>query len=251
MKRCVLALAGLLALPVCAQAQTRPVYTPEAVPEQLPTSRLSVTPFVGARVPYNTGSFYVIGANGEQLLVEEQREGSYAVGLNADAAFRGPFRFIASVAYSGSRQDNFVFGAPGDSLPEGGFTTDGPTLWFAKVGLSARLPDPIPDERRFHPAAFVSVAPALVFVNHPSAGSSQHFALNIGADAVTRIGRGNFALNIGLEDYITFWNTDDFRERNVAQFADDPRFEGGAVNIDYDYSTANILMLRLGVSYRH
>jgi len=251
MKRCVLALAGLLALPVCARAQSRPIYVPEAPPQQLPGARFSVTPFVGARVPYNTGTFYVLGANGQQLVVEEQREGSYAVGLNADARLTGPFSLVASVAYSGPQQDNFLFGTPGDSVPDGSFTDDSPTLWFAKAGVSARLPDPVPDERRFHPSAFVTVAPAMVFVNDAGGGNSQHLALNLGADAVTRIGRGNFALNLGIEDYITFWNTDDFRARDEARFGSETRFAGQGVSIDYDYSTANIVMLRLGVSYRH
>lgn len=252
MKRFALTLAaGLLALPGVAGAQTRPVYTPEPHPQQLPHSRWAITPYVGARVPYNTGTFYVTGANGADLQVEEEREGSPAVGLNADFFFRRVFGFTAGVAYSSAPQDIFTYGTPGDSLPEGRFITDAPAMWFAKAGITARLPDPRPDDRRFHPSAFVTVAPAIVFMGeHAGEERTQHFALNLGADATTRIGRSGFAFQIGLEDYITFWNTDRFLERDAARFGTEPRFEGEPVAIDYNYRTGNILMARFGISYR-
>jgi hypothetical protein len=252
MKRFALTLAaGLLALPAVAGAQSRPVYAPEPHPQQLPHSRWAITPYIGARVPYNTGTFYVTGANGADLQVEEEREGSPALGLNADFFFRRVFGFTAGVAYSSAPQDIVTFGTPGDSLPEGRFITDAPSMWFAKAGITARLPDPRPDDRRFHPSAFVTVAPAIVFMGeHGGQGRTQHFALNLGADATTRIGRSGFAFQIGLEDYITFWNTDDFLERDAARFGSEPRFEGGPVAIDYNYSTGNILMARFGISYR-
>ncbi|HLL84615.1 MAG TPA: hypothetical protein VK420_18255 [Longimicrobium sp.] len=251
MKRFALTLAaGLLALPAVAGAQTRPAYAPEPHPQQLPHSRWAITPFIGARVPYNTGTFYVTGANGADLQVEEEREGSPAVGVNADFFFRRVFGLTAGVAYSSAPQDIFTYGTPGDSLPEGRFITDAPSMWFAKAGITARLPDPRPDDRRFHPSAFVTVGPAIVFVGeHAGQERTQHFALNLGADATTRIGRTGFAFQIGLEDYITFWNTDDFLERDAARFGTEPRFEGEPVAIDYNYSTGNILMARFGISY--
>ena len=252
MKRFALTLAaGLLALPAVAGAQTRPVYAPEPHPQQLPHSRWAITPFIAARVPYNTGTFYVTGANGADLQVEEEREGSPAVGLNADLYLRGPFGVTAGVAFSGARQDIFTYGTPGDSLPEGRFITDAPSMWFAKAGITARLPDPRPDDRRFHPSAFVTVAPALVFMGeHAGRESTRHFALNLGADATARIGRSGFAFQLGLEDYITFWDTERFLERDASRFGGEPRFEGEAVSIDYNYSTANIIMARFGISYR-
>ncbi len=252
MKRFALTLAaGLLALPAVAGAQTRPVYTPEPHPQQLPHSRFAITPFIGTRVPYNTGTFFVTGANGVDLRVEEEREGSPAIGVNADVFLRGPLGVTAGVAFSGAQQDIFTFGTPGDSLPEERFITDSPSMWFAKAGFTARLPDPRPDDRRFHPSAFVTVAPALVFVGeHAGQESTRHFALNLGADATARIGRSGFAFQLGLEDYITFWNTERFLERDASRFGSEPRFEGEPVAIDYNYSTANILVARFGISYR-
>ncbi|HEX8212179.1 MAG TPA: hypothetical protein VF584_18525 [Longimicrobium sp.] len=251
MKRFALTLAaGLLALPAVAGAQTRPVYSPEPHPQQLPHSRWAITPYIGARVPYNTGTFYVTGANGADLQVEEEREGAPAVGLNADFFFRRVLGFTAGVAFSAAPQDIFTYGTAGDTIVDR-FITDAPAMWFAKAGITARLPDPSPDDRRFHPSAFVTVAPAIVFMGeHAGQESTRHFALNLGADATARIGRSGFAFQIGLEDYITFWDTERFLERDAARFGSEPRFEGEPVLIDYNYSTANILMARFGISYR-
>ena len=253
MKRFALTLAGLLTLPVLAGAQTRPVYSPEPHPQQLPHSRFSVTPFVGARIPYNTGTFYVAGSNGNthQLEIEEEREGSPAVGLNLDVLLRGPFAFTTGLAYSGGVQDIFTYGVPGDSVAEGRIITDAPEMWFVKAGLTARLPDPIRDDRRFHPSGFITVAPAMVFAGETTLrNATRHLALNLGADATARIGRSGWAFQVGLEDYITFWNSDDFGARDAAIFGSDERFGGEPVFVDYDYRTANIFMVRFGVSYR-
>jgi hypothetical protein len=251
MKCSALALAALVALPLAAEAQTRPVYTPDPHPQQLPFSRFAVTPFVGVNVPFILGTYTVVGDNGEQLVVEEQREGSPVVGLNLDVALNRVFGVTAGAAYNTGANDIFTFGTPGDSAAEGRFGVGAPDMVLLKAGVTARLPDPVPDERRFHPSAFVTVAPALVFVEStPLQGSTRAFALNIGADATTRIGRSGWALQLGLEDYITFWNDEDFVERDAALFAGDPRFAGEPVRIFYGERSPTLLVARLGVSYR-
>ena len=251
MKRFALTLAGLLALPVLAEAQTAPVYTPEPHPQQLPHSRFAITPFVATRIPFSTGGYYLTGENGVQILVEEERQAAAAAGLNLDVLLRGPFAFTAGVAFSDGPRNRLAYGAPSDSLPEDRKLVDAPSMWFAKAGITARIPDPIRDDRRFHPSGFVTVAPAMVFLGStPGQEATQHFALNLGADATARIGQSNFAIQLGLEDYITFWNTDDFAAHDAGRFAADPRFEGGAVFIDYNYDIGSILLARLGVSYR-
>lgn len=250
MKRFALTLAGLLAFPAMAGAQTGPVYTPEPHPQQLPHTRFAITPFIAARIPGN-GSFYVTGENGAQLLVEEEHQGNAAVGLNVDVLLRGPFYFTAGAAYSGGGQDILTFGSPLDSLPQGRVLVDAPSMWFAKAGITARLPDPIRDDRRFHPSAFVTVAPAMVFTTEtPGQEATQQFALNLGADATVRLGQSNFALQLGVEDYLAFWNNDDFVARDAGRFAPFPAFEEGAVTVDYNSGTRNILLARFGVSYR-
>ena len=53
MNRSALALLGLLALPLTAAAQDRPLLANEPPPERLPVSRFSVMPYIG-RSGWNT-----------------------------------------------------------------------------------------------------------------------------------------------------------------------------------------------------
>lgn len=254
MNRCALALLGLLALPATAAAQDRPLLANEPPPERLPDHRFAITPYVGVRVPFNTGDQVIFLEGGDQFRFSSERGGSGMVGLNAEMRLRGPVNLVVGGAYSGREQD--VLTVVGQDSSVTLFELDGPAIWFAKAGVTVRLPDPIPDNRRFHPSAFVTVAPSLIWLDWADIdgapddlnGSSHHFGINLGIDAVTRLGAtGGWALTLGLEDFITFWDTDALLVRDQAI---GETVAGEPVTIDYDYSTSNILALRLGVSYR-
>lgn len=251
----VLALAGLLALPTAAAAQNEGGFATEPPAELVPYTRFSITPWVGFRVPYGSGDYFVFTEEGEeQLLIDEDRGGGAAVGLDAAVQVRGPLNVIASVAYSAADEDQLtVTDEDGEQLF---YEANGPQIWFLKAGVQYRLPDPIPDNRRFHPAAYVSVAPALVWADWPDiegldnddvTGSTRNFALNIAFDAATNLGSRGLTLTFGLEDYITFWNEDSIRARDEVLLGS--LFED-TVTVDYDAAAANILMLRAGVSWR-
>jgi hypothetical protein len=253
MNRCVLALAGLLALPVCAAAQSGGMPTAEQNPLQLPHSRFAVTPFIGVRVPYTTGTYHVSTEDGGQYAVEQDREGGWAAGVNGEAFLNRSLGAIVGFTYSSAGQDIYRFvgrNGTADSLE-----ADGPTYWMAKAGMTWRLPDPVRDTRRFHPSAIITVAPALVVADYGDidgfpelSGSSTSFALNLGADAVARLGsRGKWAISVGLEDYVTFWNQDDQVDRETFIWSG---LTNDVVTVDYDYGTSNIFLIKLGVSYR-
>jgi hypothetical protein len=256
MKRCALALLGLLALPLsAAAAQDRSLLTGEPPPERLPESRFSVTPYVGVRIPFTTGDIALVDEDGNQYLLAYQRGGGPMAGIDVSARIRGPIHFIAGGAYSAGREDVLrLADAAGDSLDER--RTDGPAFWFARAGVQVRLADPTPDNRRFHPSALVTVAPALVFTSwgddngfpdEANEGSTA-FALNVGADAAARIGRSDrWSFSVGLHDYIAFWNNDDFavRDAYVGEV-----LLGTPVGASYGSSTSHLLTARFGVSYR-
>jgi hypothetical protein len=256
MKCSALALLGLLALPLtAAAAQDRSLLTGEPPPERLPESRFSITPYVGARVPFTTGDAVLVDNQGNTFLLAYQRGGGPMAGVDVTARIVGPVHFLVGGAFSASTQDVLrLADASGDSLDER--TTDGPSYWFARAGVQVRLADPTPDNRRFHPSALITVAPALVGTNwgttagFPAAANkgSTSFALNLGADAAARIGRSDrWSFSIGVQDYLAFWNTDRFRARDAVVGG---ALLGGPVTIDYDYSSSNILTARFGVSYR-
>lgn len=250
----VLALAGLLALPAAAAAQNNGGFASEPPVELVPYTRFAITPWVGFRVPYGSGDFFVFTEDSAQFQLDENRGGSAAIGV--DAAFRvmGPLNVIAGLAYSGSDQNELtIIDQEGNSRL---FQADGPEVWFIKAGVQYRLPDPIPDNRRFHPAAYLTVAPAMVFMDWPDyegfegdavIGSTRNFALNLGVDAVTNIGSRGLALSFSVEDYLTFLDEDRIRVRDEALLGD---FFEQPVVVSYNESTNNILVLRAGLSWR-
>ena len=254
MNRSALALLGLLALPLAAAAQNdRPLLANEPPPERLPESNVSVTPYLGARVPFNTGTAVLVTEGGEQFNLRWERGGAPMLGVDVTARVRGPFHFVGGAAYSG-RRDDLVMLASANAVDT--VAAQGAAYWFAKAGVQVRLADPNPDNRRFHPSAFITVAPALVwadfndipgFTDDANRGSA-HFALNLGADAAARIGRSErWSFTLGVQDYLAFWNTDRLTARD-AEIGE--AVLSTPVTVAYDYGTSNILTLRFGISYR-
>ena len=251
----VLALAGVLALPAAAAAQTGG-FAAQPPADLVPFTRFAVTPWIGLRVPYGYGDYFVFTEGGDQFRLEEDRGGGAAVGLNAEYRITGPLNLVAGVAYSAADEDELTISTVGTTPTSTTFLSDGAEMWFVKAGLQYRLPDPIPDNRRFHPAAYLTVAPSIVVMDFPDVeglenddvtGSSTHFGLNLGVDAVTNLGSRGLALSFGLEDYLTFWDQDRIRVRDQAMLGS---FFEEPVTIDYDSNSANILVLRAGLSWR-
>jgi hypothetical protein len=249
----VLALAAAMVVPAAVQAQANPGFVPEPHPNVLSFARFAVTPFVGLRVPYGSGTYYLLFDDGTQFRLNEDRGGGTALGLQAEAQIAGPLNFVASGTYSSGNEDVVHFRDGSTDL--GSIRFDGPAIWFAKAGLSYRIPDPAPDTRRYHPSAAITVAPAVVFTRprgFDGAGAEirrnrQHFALNLGVDAAHRIGSRGLALHLGVEDYITFWNASGMRVRDEALFGE--VFEE-PVLVVYDRTHSNLFIMRLGVSFR-
>jgi hypothetical protein len=255
----VFALAGALALPAVAAAQNDGGFASQPPADLVPYTRFAITPWVGLRVGYGSGDYFVFTEGGEQFRLDEDRGGGAAIGVNAEYQLRGPLNLVAGVAYSAANEDEINVSTVGDDPVVTTLLADGPEVWFLKAGFQYRLPDPVPDNRRFHPAAYVTVAPSLVLVDYADFdgleedvvddvnGSSRHFGLNIGVDAVTNIGSRGLALSLGFEDYLTFWDEDRLRVRDevlLGTVFEEP------VTINYDAASANILMLRAGLSWR-
>lgn len=253
----VFALAGLLALPATAAAQDTGGFDVDPRPELVPFTRVAVTPWVGFRVPYGSADYFVVTEQGEQFRLDEERGGGVALGLDAAYQLRGPLNLVAGFSYSEADTDVLnVRDLQGNQIS---FQSHGPEVWFLKAGVQYRLPDPVPDNRRFHPAAYITVAPALVWVDWPDfegadeevaddvSGTSRQFALNLGVDAVTRLGSRGLALTFSVEDYLTFWDTERTRVRDellLGSLFEEP------VEVEYSASSNNILILRAGLSWR-
>jgi hypothetical protein len=243
MRLSVLALAGLLALPAAAAAQD------PLPPGQLPPARFSVTPFVGMRVPYSTGNAYLFTGDGRSFVINEDRGGGALAGVEGEARVRGPLSVLGSLAYSNAGDyDIRLTSGEGEQIPLIG---DTPDTWMAKLAVAYRLPEPRPDNRRFHPAGFLSVGPSLVRTNWADSdldgSGDNHWGLNLGVHTATTLGTPRLALNLGIEDYLTFWDTERLAAHEATLYGD--FFEDTAA-VDFDYSSSNLVMLRLGLSFR-
>jgi hypothetical protein len=249
----LLALSGALLFPAAAAAQMDQGHAPEPHPAVLPFAGFAVTPYLGFRVPYGTGDYYLTFTDGSQLVVRDERGGGSALGLMVEGQVHGPLSVVAAGTFSTGTPDD-VFIPFEDGVQRIRF--DGPNIFFARAGLSYRLPEPDPDTRRFHPAAALSVGPAMVWTRPRGfddfgvelSRNRSHFALSVAADAAQRIGTRGLAFSLGLENYLTFWNAEGIRARDEALFTD--LFQQ-PVGVLYDRTHANILLLRAGVSFRH
>ena len=247
MRRSVLALAGLLALPAAAAAQ-------DPIPGQLPPARFAVTPFVGIRVPYSAGNAYLFTPEGGQYVIDEERGGGPVVGLEAQARLRGPVSLLGSIAFSDAGSTDIALISPedGTQIP---LRADNPSTWMGKLAVAYRLPEPRPDNRRFRPAGYLVAGPALVRTDQHDdeglggdlSGASNHWGLNLGVHTATTLGSPRLALHFGIEDYLTFWDTDRLAEQEAAAYA--IHFGEGTL-VDFDYSSSNLVVLRAGLSFR-
>lgn len=248
MRRSVLALAGLLALPAAAAAQD------PLPPGQLPGARFAVTPFIGLRVPYAAGDAYLFTPENGQFIIDEQRGGGPVVGAEVEARLRGPVSLLGSVGYTdaGSTDITLISGEDGTRLP---YRSDNPSMWIGKLAVAYRLPEPRPDNRRFRPAGYVMAGPALVrtdrrdddFLGGDLSGASNHWGVNLGVHTATQLGSPRLALHFGIEDYVTFWDTDRLAAEEAAAYG---VLFGEGTLVDMDYSSSNLVMLRAGVSFR-
>lgn len=248
MRLSVLALAGLLALPAAAAAQ-------EPVPAgQLPSARFAVTPFFGIRVPYSTGDAYLFTPNDGQYLIGEERGGGPVVGAEVEARVRGPVSLLGSLGFSDAGSTTITLLSPedGSAIP---LRADNPATWMGRLAVAYRLPEPRPDTRRFRPAGYILAGPALVRTDFHDdeglpgnlSGASNHWGLNLGVHAAATLGSPRLALHFGLEDYLTFWDTDRLAARETALYG--LGFGEGTV-VDFDYSASNLILLRAGLSFR-
>ncbi|MDB4951475.1 MAG: hypothetical protein JWM27_4124 [Gemmatimonadetes bacterium] len=243
--RRVIALAGLLALPALASAQ-RTTLPPGQTGPQLPYARWAVTPYIGVRAPLTTGNEFQY-QNGEAVsthAVSRERGGAVLGGLEAEYRFRRHWSFVGGVAASARGNDVLTFSTPSSADTLG---ADGDRFFFAKAGVSYRLPEPSPDTRRFHPGGFVTLAPALVRLDRAGLGKVNNPAVNLGLAATAPLGSSRrLAFQLAVDDYLTFWDKGKLEAQDAAFYST----AAVPVTVHYSYSTSNILVLRLGASFR-
>lgn len=245
MKRSGLLAAGLLlaAAPLLAQD-----YSPT------PPARLSITPFVGVRTPFVATGTLTLDASGQRSTVgygqAPEQSGGVTAGAEVELRLLGPLSVLGAASYS-------QVGVPFD-VEHRGDAVDA-SLWLAKAALAVRLPEPRRDARRFRPSAVLSAGPALVRedpreVSGTPEGSAyreltkpiNHRALNLAAKATAPLSP-RLGVQLGFENFITFWNDAERARRLERVFREEV---GVPVSARYASDVSHIFLLSAGLSLR-
>jgi hypothetical protein len=237
----VLALATLVALPCMAQAQGDPGWGPY----------VRVTPWLGVSPGFTQ--------QGEALVVDDDGFGSHpyelkygssvSAGLNVEVRVWNQFAVIGGAAWSSRGQGDLV-----NFEDELIYDYEGSTLWIVKAGLAMRLREVRPDLQLRRLNASIFVAPAFIadipkttfLTPSGSGGNVHHFGINLGAEAELPLSNDRLAFQVGFEDYIIFWDDEDFSDRVGGYIR--TSHPGAGIAIDTDNS--HMVMLRFGLSYR-
>lgn len=252
MGRCLAAALVLLtSMPTLADAQIVRVGTEEA----FAPGRIMVAPFAGYRYRYAATLDQVVEVFGEQTFLAQRIEVDAApvVGAALSVPLTGRFAVVGSAAYgfAGSSQ-TITFSSEGSNAS---FSPEGGTFLFAKAGFSYQFLDTSPENAMRRVAATASVAPALVRIDPPGAQADltsddaiNHFGFAVSANGIIPLRPWpSLALDLGLEDFVTFWNTGEIASR----FARDVGTElGTTVRTEVDADPTNIVMAHVGLRIR-
>jgi len=247
MRRPVLVLlTALAAVPTAAAAQF-PVLQAEA-----PWGpRLRVTPYAGV-APGVTRTEERVGIHNTTAAVtfdevDVSLGSGVATGLSVEGRVWERFSLIGSALWV-RRGDTREY-----SLAEGEFSEfHGSNMYIVKAGVAMRLREQ-EEELQFRTvSAAVFVAPAVV-VDDPrdhvfsvEQDRMTLFGLNFGVDAEVPLSDRRFAVQLGLEDFVLWWDDDILSQR-----ADDiNQLRGRPVTSFVEAETSHMWLIRLGMSFR-
>jgi hypothetical protein len=227
-------------------------------PPHVPQGRFSVTPFIGWRAPVAQDRREVVIVPGHLLPlaveVEARPAGGGVAGVETELRIAGAVGVNAALAFS--NPENRILSA---ETPEGSYTQAsfrGPSLWFARAGLSIRLPEPSPDTRAHRPAAYLMLGPGLVrevYGDGPLALPDRNdrldsWALHMGARAILPIGMPGLFILLAAENYATLWNPND---GELARMERAMQLQPGTLlNASLGANRTHLLMFSLGLSIR-
>ena len=242
MKRWLLGLLIVGALPALAHAQT----------ERNWGSVFRVTPSIGYSPKFRqNGDVEIVTANDVVIHgYELENATGLTAGLNLEMRFWNRFSLIAGGIWSG-RGDGTIKDVD-DNLT---YRTAGSDFLMARIGLAVKLREEVPEIQYRQLNGSLFIAPALIrdsgksnaFVPFGVATTAQHFGLNFGIDAELPFASRHLAFTTGLEDWLIFWNSDDYLPR-VAAYLEQKTAPQTVIAIESGKS--HMLVLRGGLTFK-
>lgn len=197
----VFALAALVAVPRPASAQSDMGWGP----------RLRITPFVGISpgITQEGDAFTSQAGTITRHPYEMELNSGVALGVNAEYRVWNRFSIVGEGVWSTRGSGTLT-----DARDARVDTISGSNYWIAKVAAAMRLREHNPDMQLNQLDGSIFVGPAYirdapkVELNTPAGARAAitQIGLNVGADAELPLANNRLALQVGLEDFIIFWD---------------------------------------------
>lgn len=252
MGRCLAAALVLLtSMPSLALAQVAHM----GLEEPFAPGRITVAAYAGYRYRYAATFDEVLESGSQQIFARERIEVDAApvVGASVSVPFTGRFSFVGAAAYGFSGSGSVI--SVSSEGTQAGLLADAGTFLFARAGFGYQFLDTSPENALRRVAATASLAPALVLLD--PAGNDPNLESD---DMLTNLGVAfsangiipltpwpSFAIHVGLEDFVTFWNTGSLASRLATDLG---RATGTTVRAEVDADPTNILMAHVGLRVR-
>lgn len=245
MKRAVFTVLALLAtVPSAAAAQgtmtEEPLWGPSA----------RITPFVGVAPSVGRTERWTVSYNGAVS------GGEYDVDLGAGPAVGAAFeiqmarRFaLIGAGYFVTRGDTREYSQVAGEY----ITSEGSDFAMGKIALAVRLREAMSEMQLrlltatvFAGPAYIREMPSDQGISDALGESLSHWAANFGVDAEIPLGDGAIAIQLGVEDFLTFWNSDAIADRYDAFFGE----LGLSTESTLETDVSNMIIVRAGLSFR-
>lgn len=247
MKRAVLAVLALLTVVPAAPAHAQEVLSADP---GIWGPRVRITPFVGQMPTVSRTERWTVFHDGVPSYGEFDVDlgSGAAVGASAEVQVDGPFAFIVSGVYANRGETREFSFADGEFL-----IGRGSNFLMAKAAAAWRLRESMSELQFRRLTATVFAGPAYVREMPKSdptlpdalQDAVSHWAANIGVDAEIPIGRAPVSIQLGLEDYYTFWNDGGYASRFDRAFAG----SGFTTESYLETDSSHAILVRLGLTF--
>ncbi len=239
----VYALAALVTFPCLAQAQSDVGWGPQ----------FRLTPFAGISpgIKQNGEALVYAGTSVSNHPYRVELSSALPLGVNFEYRFWNRFSVVGEGVWA-QRTDGRLIDYEDEAIYN---DFDGSTFWMAKLGAGMRLREVNPDMQLKHLNALLFIAPALITDDprvslttpQTATGTVTNWGLNVGAEAELPLANNRLAFQVGLEDWIIYWDETNYAPRIQAYLQEtNPAIDAVLLNAD----KTQFFILRVGLTFR-
>jgi hypothetical protein len=241
----VAALAASLALPAAGSAQLTPRFDDAIQP------RLKITPFIGYLAGITRGEDWVFQDQASVVTVQSEVQvgGGTGGGLHVESRIWGDFGLSGLVGFASRGQTVFIIEETNEA-----WAVDGARVFFVRAGPVYHIPWEDSDfvMRRLGASVFAGLTAMHERSRNTLGtgdimGNGTHFGLNLGMSAELPFAADRFAVQLGAENNIMFWNRTHLARLPYEYFGQ-PGQSPNQTTVTTNAS--NAWLLRAGLSYR-